>query len=116
MLALTILTERIPSGVSVDVWVDTGFTGDLVIPLQLIQQLELTQSGCLDAVLADGSPTELDTYSCKILWFEKERSIEAIANDGETPLLGVGLLLGKELRVDYTNLKVSLEPAQKALA
>ena len=36
-----------------------------------------------------------------------------IANEGEYPLLGVGLLLGLELRVDYLNLKLTLEHAEK---
>ena len=49
-------------------------------------------------------------------WFGAERSLEVIANEGEIPLLGVGLLLGKDLRVDYRNLKLSLEPVVKDLA
>ncbi|WP_419581436.1 hypothetical protein [Stieleria magnilauensis] len=53
------------------------------------------------------------TYSCVIEWFGDKRNLEVIANDGECPLLGVGLLLGLELRVDYRNLKLTLEPAAK---
>lgn len=97
----------------IDVWVDTGFTGDLVMPQASIDALGLSQSGSVDAVLADGSQTELRTYSCVIEWFGNERNLEVIANDGECPLLGVGLLLGLELRVDYRNLKLTLEPAVK---
>ena len=65
--------------------------------------------------MADGSQIELNTYSCLIDWFGTERSLEVIANEGAIPLLGVGLLLGKELRVDYQNLTVSLEPVAKDL-
>ncbi len=97
----------------VQVWIDTGFTGDLVMPQAAINALGLRQSGSIDAVLADGSRTELNTYSCVIEWFGTERNLEVIANDGEYPLLGVGLLLGLELRVDYRNLKLTLEPATK---
>ncbi|MEM1226869.1 MAG: clan AA aspartic protease [Planctomycetota bacterium] len=97
----------------VEVWIDTGFTGDLVIPRSSIDELGLQQSGSVDAVLADGSQTELQTYSCVIEWFGKARNLEVIANDGEYPLLGVGLLLGLELRVDYRNLKLMLEPTPK---
>ena len=39
--------------------------------------------------------------------------LEVIANDGEIPLLGVGLLPGKELRIDYTNLTLSLTPSSR---
>lgn len=114
----SLLTVSIQSRVGsnareVEVWIDTGFTGDLVIPRSSIDELGLQQSGSVDAVLADGSQTELQTYSCVIEWFGKARNLEVIANDGEYPLLGVGLLLGLELRVDYRNLKLMLEPTPK---
>ncbi|MEM6362971.1 MAG: hypothetical protein AAF745_00990 [Planctomycetota bacterium] len=73
----------------------------------------MQQSGSVDEVLADGSQTQLRTYSCVIEWFGNKRNLEVIANDGEYPLLGVGLLLGLELRVDYRNLNLTLEPAVK---
>ena len=83
------------------------------MPQSSIEALGLHQSGSVDAVLADGSQTELQTYSCVVEWFGNERNLEVIANDGEYPLLGVGLLLGLELRVDYRNLKLTVEPAVK---
>ena len=97
----------------VDVWVDTGFTGDLVLPQFMIDEWQFPKSGSVDAILADGSQIELSTYSCVIDWFGVERTLEVIANEGDIPLLGVGLLLGKELRVDYRNLRLSLELASK---
>ena len=42
--------------------------------------------------------------------------LEVIGNDGEVPLLGVGLLSGNELRIDYTNLTLSLLPASKTMS
>jgi clan AA aspartic protease len=110
LIGVTIVTESFPQGVSVTVWIDTGFTGEIVFPKKMIEQFGLMKSGTLDAILADGSVTELETFSCKILWFDRERNLEVIANEGELPLLGVGLLLGKELRIDYTNLTLSLTP------
>ena len=114
----SLLTVRVRSSAEsaardVEAWIDTGFTGDLVLPQASIDGLGLQQSGSVDAVLADGSQTELRTYSCVIEWFGTARNLEVIANDGEYPLLGVGLLLGLELLVDYRNLKLKLEPAVK---
>ena len=116
-----LLTVQVRSRVGSDnsevaVWIDTGFTGDLVMPQASIDVLGLQQSGSVDAVLADGSQIELQTYSCVIEWLGNKRNLEVIANDGECPLLGVGLLLGLELRVDYRNLKLTLEPAAKETA
>jgi clan AA aspartic protease len=99
--------------VPISVWIDTGFTGDLVLPAILIERLALEASGSVDAILADGSQIELSTYSCLIDWFGQTKSLEIIANDGECPLLGVGLLLGLQLRIDYRNLRLELERAKK---
>ena len=97
---------------SIDVWVDTGFTGDLVLPQSVIERLKLEKSGSVDAILADGSLIELNTFSCEIEWFGRIKPLEIIANDGDFPLLGVGLLLSLELRVDYRNLTVHLTTAK----
>ena len=99
--------------IPIEVWVDTGFTGDLVVPAKAIEGLELEPSGSVDAILADGSQISLSTYTCLIEWFGETKSLEIIENDGECPLLGVGLLLGLELRVDYRNRVLQLTPANK---
>lgn len=92
----------------IEVWIDTGFNGDLVLPQSRIDELGLQRSGSVDAVLADGSPIELHTHTCLINWFGSERRLEVVANDGEYPLLGVGLLLGLELRANYRTLDLTL--------
>ena len=79
-----------------------------MLPQQVIDQLQLSKSGSVDAVLADGSQIELSTYTCLIEWFGAVKTLEVIANDGEFPLLGVGMLLGLELRIDYLNQKLNL--------
>lgn len=94
--------------VSIPVWVDTGFTGELVLPRTIIDQLHLDQSGSVDAILADGSRVELPTFSCLISWFSRWQPLEIIANEGEFPLLGVGMLLGCELRINYDSLHIEL--------
>lgn len=98
---------------TISVWIDTGFTGELVLPQKTIDELELNPSGTVDGILADGSQTVLTTYHCEIDWFGRIRNLEVIANSGTTPLLGVGLLLAKVLVVDYTNLLLTLRPKQK---
>jgi len=96
---------------AIEAWVDTGFTGDLVLPRKTIDTLELRQSGSVDAILADGSEIEVTTFTCFVDWFGDERRLEVIANDGDYPLLGVGLLLGLELRANYLAMELELGPA-----
>ncbi len=69
--------------------------------------------GSIDGILADGSQVELSTYLCQLSWFGRVKDLQVIANSGQTPLLGVGLLLAKELCVAYTNLEQTLEPKPK---
>lgn len=91
------------------VWIDTGFNGDLVLPQQQIDGLALPHSGTVKAILADGSEVTLKTYACLIDWFGEERHLEVVANDGEYPLLGVGLLLGHDLYISYRSGEVTIE-------
>lgn len=113
ILLIQLFSPKYPSGLQVEAWIDTGFTGDLVLPQRLIEDLELGVTGSIDGVLADGSQVELSTYLCQLSWFGRVRDLHVIANSGQTPLLGFGLLLAKELCVDYTNLELTLEPKPK---
>ncbi len=84
-----------------DVWIDTGFTGELVLPQQNVASLGLPLGPSVMARLADGSDIHLDTYTCLLEWFDEWKRIEVVANQGQYPLLGVGLLLDRELHIDY---------------
>ena len=110
--ALVIVSVRPSDGSSareIHVWIDTGFNGDLVLPQQRIDDLALPQSGTVKAILADGSEVALKTYTCLIDWFGEERHLEVVANNGEYPLLGVGLLLGLDLRISYRSGEITIE-------
>jgi clan AA aspartic protease len=108
LLSVRLSADRESEPVVIDAWIDTGFTGDLVVPQVIIDRLALPQSGSVDAVLADGSRIEVNTYTCYVNWFGEQRRLEVVANDGAIPLLGVGLLLGLELRANYHTMELSL--------
>ena len=90
-------------------WVDTAFTGEVVIPRVTIERLGLRQSAAVTAGLADGTRVVLGTYSCLVEWFGQERVVEIIANDGQFPLLGIGLLRDRRLEMDYRSRMLTLE-------
>jgi clan AA aspartic protease len=94
---------------TIEAWIDTGFTGELVLPEHAIRSLDLEHSGSVDAVLADGSQIELNTYTCFVHWIDGERRLEVVANQGNYPLLGVGLLLGLELRLNYQTRSLTID-------
>jgi clan AA aspartic protease len=93
----------------VTVWVDTGFTGELVLPHRIVEELRLEQSGTTLAVLADGKEVPLRTYTGWIQWFNEIRSLEIVGNEGQFPLLGIGSLLGHDLRIGYRSNEVFLD-------
>jgi clan AA aspartic protease len=93
---------------TINVWIGTGFTGDIVLPLSLVHELALEQSGSVSAILADGFEVPMSTYKCLINWFGELRQLEIVANDGEYALLGVGLLYDRQLRIDYRAGSISL--------
>lgn len=98
-ISLKASAQSLPT--DLEVWIDTGFTGDLVLSQASIFSLELPQSGTVGAELGDGSSIVMNTYTCLIDWFGQEKQIEVVANDGQYPLLGVGLLRDHTLTVDY---------------
>jgi clan AA aspartic protease len=91
------------------VWVDTAFTGELVIARETIERLGLRQSAAVTAGLADGTQVVLETYSCVVEWFGGQRIVEVVENDGQVPLLGVGLLRDRRLEIDYRSRTVLIE-------
>jgi clan AA aspartic protease len=94
---------------AIQAWIDTGFTGDLVLPQRTIEELALQHSVTVRAILADGSEVVLKTYSCTIDWFGEERHLEVIANDGDYPLLGIGLLRDRDLHISYRTGGITVE-------
>lgn len=82
-------------------WVDTAFTGELVLPRSAIELLELPQSSAISAGLADGKQVVLGTYTCVVQWLDNELRVEAVESGGKLALVGIGLLRGRRLEIDY---------------
>lgn len=109
LVSVQIRPSDIAAAQEIQSWIDTGFNGDLVVPLQQIEDLSLPQSGTVKAILADGSEVALKTYTCLIDWFGQTRHLEVVANDGVYPLLGVGLLQGRDLCISYRSGDITIE-------
>lgn len=109
LVAVKIQPSELASAEEVEAWIDTGFTGDLVLPKVLIENLGLSQSATVSAILADGSHVEMRAYSCLIDWFGELRKLEVVANEGNCPLLGIGLLEGHELQISYRSGEIVID-------
>lgn len=98
--AVVSLTVAGPLGhtAEIEAVIDTGFTGHLTLPPALARSLEVPLLGARYVTLADGATASLDVYRATVLWEGVERPVRAFAAEG-TPLLGMALLYGSEVRI-----------------
>ena len=80
--------------------VDTSFPGELALPPDAVEALELPFVESIPAVLADGSHDSLELYDAVILWHEGERMVQVLAT-GVYPRIGAALLEGSLLGIEY---------------
>ncbi len=109
LLTIPIRAAQEATALSVEAWIDTGFTGELVMPRSQIDRLGLKPGLMVRAVHADGRDSRLKTFVAWLDWFGETMEVEAVAGEGQTVLLGVGLLLGRRLTVDYGSLNLTHE-------
>ncbi len=82
----------------IDAVVDTGFTGFLTLPLDVVAELGLPFAYVGQAFLANDEEVRFYVHHATVLWAGQPRDIEAVAT-GSTPLVGMLLLDGHDLNV-----------------
>ena len=109
LVPLFLQTKPAETPIEIVGWIDTGFTGDLVLPISTIRQLGLKLVSNVEARLADGSISSYDVFIGWTTWFGISRKIEVIAGDSSVPLFGIGLLSGLKLTVDFALKEVKIQ-------
>ncbi|WP_309732443.1 clan AA aspartic protease [Chamaesiphon sp. OTE_75_metabat_556] len=78
--------------------IDTGYTGFLSLPSEIITELNLSWTGIDRGTLGDGSEVTFEIYAAKVIWDGEYRDIPI--NEAETdPLVGISLLYGYDLHI-----------------
>jgi clan AA aspartic protease len=78
--------------------IDTGYTGYLSLPSEIITELNLSWTGIDRGTLGDGSEVTFQVYAAKVIWDGEYRDIPI--NEAETdPLVGISLLYGYDLHI-----------------
>ncbi len=97
------LTFLLPNGstIPIEFVIDTGFTGELCLPLEAVSLMGLPFRHDTPANLADNSPVLLPVHEATVLWDDEEREVLVIAT-GRRPLLGTALLDEQELVIQFT--------------
>jgi clan AA aspartic protease len=82
----------------VDAVIDTGFSGFLTLPSDMIATLGFSWEGRDIATLGDGTFCTFEVYVGLVIWDGQYREI--YINESETvPLIGMQLLRGYDLRI-----------------
>lgn len=82
--------------------VDTGYTGWLTLPPDLISVLGLRWTRLGRAILADGSTIITNVYDATILWDGHQQAVIVDEADSE-PLIGMALMYGYELLLNVVD-------------
>ena len=81
--------------------VDTGFEGFLALPSVMAEELSLPYADEERMVMADGRIERIPLHRAAVLWDGVPRSVRVHVVDSETALIGVKLLQGYNLNVDF---------------
>lgn len=79
--------------------IDTGFTGHITLPGEVVSYLALPELGSEEMVLADGRTEIASVHRATVEWHGRSRMVPLLAVEGD-PLLGMALLAGSRLRMD----------------
>jgi clan AA aspartic protease len=85
--------------IAVDAVIDTGFNGDLILPLETISALGLKIQGYQQAILGDGTISQFQVYAATVIW-DGSRKLAEVNAAASGALIGMGLLEGYKLEVD----------------
>lgn len=82
----------------IETGIDTGFSGFLTLPSDIIIALDLTGKGRDLATLGDGTSCIFEVYIADVIWDGQYRTIDI--HESETvPLVGMGLSRGYDVRI-----------------
>ena len=79
--------------------VDTGFTGSLTLPRDVIIALALPWQELGSAILADGREVFSDVYEGTVLWDGRATAISVDESESE-PLIGMELMSGFRILIE----------------
>jgi clan AA aspartic protease len=102
VVRLVVLGPEDPgTSAEVEAVLDTGFTGHLTLPPEVVAELGLPLLGSRNSVLADGSRVALDVYRVRVLWEGRRRPVEVLATGGGA-LAGMSLIWGHRVNLSAT--------------
>jgi predicted aspartyl protease len=96
------------AAVTVEAWIDTAFTGSVLLLQNEVSVLGLPGPSAVAGLLADESRVTFAAYIGVIDWFGAAPQVDVLAGSGKFPLIGILLLKDCKLVIDYVAKQVSL--------
>jgi predicted aspartyl protease len=78
VIKLVIIGDR-SQKMAVDAVVDTEFNGDLILPIEMVLELELIPQGYQKATLGDGTISQFRVYTGTVIWDGSRKVVEVNA-------------------------------------
>jgi len=75
----------------IEVLLDTGFNGQLMLPISLIKKLKLEKIADGDYITADGGRKDTEVYKARVKILNKEKEAEVLATNSNFSLAGMEL-------------------------
>ena len=93
--------------------IDTGFSDELSVPVEIAVALGLELCGTRKFMLGDGSVRKELTFSARVRWLNEERDVEILLTESEEALLGRMLMDDCRLTIDFAKGTVDLRKSSR---
>ena len=80
---------------------DTGFSSDLCLPIEVGVILGLELRNVIEMELADGTVNLEPVYTGQVHWDGELRRVDVTLTFSDETLIGTGLLEGKSVNIDF---------------
>ena len=108
-VAITVRGAR--RDVTLEAVIDTGFDGQLCVPVSLAVEIGLELYGAQQTQLADGSiRSDLVFLGQAGFVGQRTQEVEILLTESDDALLGVGFLMDWRLEIDFSQGLVQLQP------
>ena len=104
-----IVSITLAAGETLDFVIDTGFDGELLLPVTLGESLKLRFIGTRDCVVVGGGIVANFTSLVEIDWLGTRHVADVLLSEGTDQLIGTALLQGTRLKIDYLANTVEIE-------
>lgn len=92
-----------------DAVINTAFGGDLWMPRNILLSLGFVSRGSIRLELPDGTLKPAELFAGNVIWFGQKRRVSAIAADGQSTCIGMGMLRNVSLTIRPQKKLVYLE-------